>query len=171
MKHLGPWHEDNEDRFKRGPLAAPGSYTARLISGDSVTEQQFELLMDPRVVEAGTSAQDVRQQLELELKTVDLLSRARKLEHELSIEREELEDGQKSGALSQAEKARLTIVTSALNELKTADMIYPQPMLTDQISYLYYMISSADQVPGKAAADRYQELNGLFQQMLDALGD
>lgn len=171
MQHLGPWHEDDEDRFKRGPLAAPGNYTARLTFGDTVTEQQFELLMDPRVIEAGTSIRDVEQQLELELKIVDLLSRARKLEHQLATEREDLENRQESEALDQAEKSRLALVTAALDELKTADMIYPQPMLTDQISYLYYMISNADQAPGKAAADRFQELSGQFKRLLESSGD
>jgi hypothetical protein len=35
-------------------------------------------------------------------------------------------------------------------------------MLTDQISYLYNMISNADQAPGEGAEDRYQELNKRF---------
>jgi hypothetical protein len=37
-------------------------------------------------------------------------------------------------------------------------MVYPQPMLTDQISYLFNMINTADQAPGKEAEDRFEVL-------------
>jgi hypothetical protein len=37
-------------------------------------------------------------------------------------------------------------------------MVYPQPMLTDQIDYLFNMINTADQAPGKEAEDRFDVL-------------
>jgi hypothetical protein len=39
-----------------------------------------------------------------------------------------------------------------------ADMAYPQPMLTGQIDYLFNMINTADQAPGKEAEDRFEVL-------------
>jgi len=60
---------------------------------------------------------------------------------------------------------RLTMIESTLAELKTADMVYPQPMLTDQIAYLYNMIARADQAPGKEAEDRFDELSAKFQSL------
>ena len=46
-------------------------------------------------------------------------------------------------------------MTETLKRLKTADIIYPKPMLVDQISYLYNMVNRADQATGVEAADRY----------------
>jgi len=162
MKYLGPWHEDEERKFMDGPLASPGSYTARLIVGNSVSEQKIELLVDPRVADTGTTIDDIKEQFAFELKMVALLTEARKLEHRLIKEREHLEEKNESDFLSEHESRRLTEIEVVLDSLKTADIIYPQPMLTDQISYLYNMISNADQAPGEGAEDRYQELNKRF---------
>ena len=152
-----------------GPLAAPGRYTARLIVGDSVSEQKVELLVDPRVVDTGTTINDIKEQFAFELKMVALLTDARKLEHSLIKEWEHLEEKNESDFLSERESRRLTKIEVVLDALKTADIIYPQPMLTDQISYLYNMISNADQAPGKEAKDRYQELNKRFNSILASL--
>ena len=169
MKYLGPWNEDEAKRFMDGPLAAPGRYTARLIVGDSVSEQKVELLVDPRVVDTGTTINDIKEQFAFELKMVALLTDARKLEHSLIKECEHLEEKNESDFLSERESRRLTKIEVVLDALKTADIIYPQPMLTDQISYLYNMISNADQAPGKEAKDRYQELNKRFNSILASL--
>jgi photosystem II stability/assembly factor-like uncharacterized protein len=169
MKYLGPWNEDEEKRFMDGPLASPGRYTARLIVGDSVSEQKIELLVDPRVADTGTTINDIKEQFAFELKMVALLTEARKLEHRLIKEWEHLEEKNESDFLSEHESRRLTEIEVVLDTLKTADIIYPQPMLTDQISYLYNMISNADQAPGKGAEDRYQELNKRFNSILEPL--
>jgi photosystem II stability/assembly factor-like uncharacterized protein len=169
MKYLGPWNEDEVKRFMDGPLAAPGRYTARLIVGDSVSEQKIELLVDPRVADTGTTINDIKEQFAFELKMVALLTDARKLEHSLLKEWEHLEEKNESDFLSERESQRLTKIEVVLDTLKTADIIYPQPMLTDQISYLYNMISNADQAPGKEAEDRYQELNKRFNSILASL--
>jgi hypothetical protein len=156
MKHLGAWDEDEEDRYQNGPLAKPGSYTARLTVGDDVAEQSFELVVDPRVLQQGTTLNDISAQVELSLQLVALLSESRKLEKRLSDEQEDL-DG-KGDDRSEADQERLEQINAVLEELKTADMVYPQPMLTDQIDYLFNMINTADQAPGKEAEDRFEVL-------------
>ena len=169
MKYLGSWDEDEEKRFMDGPLAAPGRYTARLTVGDSVSEQEIELLVDPRVADTSTTIDDIKEQIAFELKIVALLTEARKLEHRLIKEQEHLEEKNESDFLSEHESRRLAEIEVVLDTLKTADIIYPQPMLVDQISYLYNMISNADQAPGKEAEDRYQELNKRFNSILASL--
>lgn len=153
MEHRGAWHEDYDRRFKDGPLAKPGRYTVRLTAGDTVSEQSFELMVDPRVLQQGTSLADISAQVDLSLQIVELLSEARKLEKQLTDEREEL--GDKGDNRSGAEQQRLERINGALQKLQTADIIYPQPMLTDQIEYLLEMINTADQAPGKEAEDRF----------------
>ena len=69
---------------------------------------------------------------------------------------------QRRDELSPDEASRLLLLTDVLDEIKTADIIYPQPTLVDQIKYLYEMVSKADQAPGVEAADRYTELAAKF---------
>ena len=156
MKHLGAWHEEDDERFQDGPLAKPGGYTARLTVGDDVSAQNFALIVDPRVLQQGTSLADISAQVDLSLQIVNLLSEARKLEKQLTDEQEELEG--KGDDRSEAGQQRLDQVNAVLEDLKTADLVYPQPMLTDQIDYLFNMINTADQAPGKEAEDRFEVL-------------
>ena len=153
MKHFGAWDEEDDDRFKNGPLAKPGRYTARLTVGDDVAEQSFDLVIDPRVLQQGTSLADISAQVDLSLQIVELLSEARKLEKQLTDEQVDLEG--KGDEKSEFEQRRLEQIESVLEDLKTADIVYPQPMLTGQISYLFNMINTADQAPGKEAEDRF----------------
>jgi hypothetical protein len=163
MSHFGAWTEDEDDRFKRGPMAKPGIYTLKLTAGGVVSEQSVKLMTDPRVLAQGTTLGDIDQQVDFELVVVDLLSEVRKFEKEVVAAHEELES--RSDELTPAEASRLLLVTDVLNQVKTADLIYPQPMLTDQVSYLYNMVSGADQAPGIEAADRLAELSAKFGEL------
>ena len=58
-----------------------------------------------------------------------------------------------------------------LDELKTADLVYPQPMLTDQIDYLFNMINTADQAPGKEAEDRFDVLTNKLLELTAAAAE
>ncbi len=163
MQHSGPWAEDEDDRFKGGPLVRPGRYTVRLSAGGTVAEQTFALSTDPRVLEQGTTLADIDAQVALALQVRDLLSEARQLENELQEARDELEaDGRQ---LSEAEGGRLLQISDLLKQVKTEEIIYPQPMLTDQVSYLFEMLTGADQAPGRDAEDRYRELSAELRRL------
>jgi len=168
MTHFGPWTEDEDDRFKRGPLVKPGTYTLKLTADDDVSEQEFDLVVDPRVPAQGTTLADIDAQVDFELVVVDLLSEVRQFEEQVEKEHEELEN--QSDELSPEEASRLLLVADVLNQVKSADIIYPQPMLTDQVSYLYNMVSRADQAPGIEAADRYAELAAKFAELRASYG-
>jgi len=160
MMHFGPWDEDEEDRFTDGPLARPGEYTIRLTAGGTAVDQQMTLVADPRVLEQGTTLRDIDEQVAMQLVLTDMLSEARRFQQAVEKEHDELE--KRSEALSPGEAERLLLVTDVLNEVKTAEIIYPQPMLVGQISFLLNMISGADQAPGVEAADRLAELSAQF---------
>lgn len=160
MLHTGPWHEDEERRYKDGPMAKPGTYTVRLIAGGQESQQSFELITDPRVLAQGTTNADIAAQVDLELQIVDLLSDVRQFEVSLSDEKATLEE--KPGARTESDSARLEVLDAVLEQVKTADYAYPQPMLANQVSYLYNMIKNADQSPGKEAEDRFVELQAMF---------
>ena len=167
MRHFGAWHEDEDRRYQNGPIAEPGTYTVRLSAGSSVMQQSFDLQVDPRVLEGGTSLADISTQVDLELRIVDLLSRSRQLEGQLATEKEELEKQGEAGELSAQEQERLDRVNAILARVQTAEGIYMTPMLTDQISYLYNMINAADQAPGEEAENRFTELSQLFQGVMN----
>lgn len=169
MKHLGAWDEDEDDRYTNGPLAKPGTYTARLTVGDVVAENSFELVVDPRVLAQGTTLEDIDEQVDLSLQLVEMLSEARKLEEQLKDEKEDLED--QGDERSESGQQRLDQIESVLVKLKTDDIVYPQPMLTSQISYLYNMINTADQAPGKEAEDRFEVLAAQLREIAAAAAE
>ena len=127
------------------------------------------MIVDPRVLTQGTTLDDISAQVDLSLQLVELLSEARRLQKTLTDEQEQLED--KGDARSAAEQQRLDQVNAVLEELKTADIVYPQPMLTSQISYLYNMINTADQAPGKEAEDRFEVLAAQLRSVTASAGE
>lgn len=159
MTWRGAWHEDEEERFQDGPLVAPGRYTLRLAVGDTVREQPVVIRADPRVTELGVTQAMIREQVELELDIVELLSGARRFAATLEEERESLDD----------DSDRAREIDGALDLLVTAEGTYMQPMLIDQIDYLYGMISNADQAPGGEAVDRFAVLEESFAAIRDSL--
>ncbi|MCG8385904.1 MAG: hypothetical protein MJA30_10210, partial [Cytophagales bacterium] len=164
MKHLGPWDSREGVRFRNGPMVLAGNYTARLTSGEKVLEQAFSLLKDPRVTDP-SFAENTKKQLGLALKTSELLSKARKLETELRQEHQTLDKKRKVDGLNTLEKERFASVEQVLSKIKTKEGIYEQPMLKDQIGYLYNMLNRADQAPGKDAEDRFTELSRAFKEL------
>ena len=82
------------------------------------------------------------------------------LEHQLQTEHRELK---KKSLASAAEQQRMRAIEAALERLATAEGTYRQPMLADQVSYLYYMLGDADQVPGQDAEARLDELRRELQ--------
>jgi len=166
MTHLGAWSEKAEDIYARGPMVRPGNYIVRLrVGNELVAEQGLVLQMDPRLIAQGTTITDVDGQVAFSLMLVDLISEARKLKKQASDEQKDLEG--RSAQLKPEDASRLLLVTETLKQLETADIIYPKPMLIDQISYLYNMVNKADQAPGVEAADRYTTLAKELAELKD----
>lgn len=154
----GAWTKDAKKRFKNGPMVPPGTYKVKLTLGDTALEQDFRILIDPRVKEEGLDEAALAKQLDMQLQVIDLLSQARKLQTELEKESKSLKE--KGG-----QEARLATLETALKQLKNDKGAYPQQMLVAQIGYLYYMISGADQTIGEDGSQRYQELIAQFEEL------
>ncbi|MEO1051227.1 MAG: hypothetical protein AAFX87_11400 [Bacteroidota bacterium] len=147
FRSTGPWHKKASNRYKNGPMLPPGKYTATLTVGEWTSTHAYELLIDPRLEKVGVTSAVLSKQAELQGKVLALLEESRRLEDSLEKEIKKTKDETKSKELK-----------DTLTRLQTAKGIYMQPKLIDQISYLYSMISRADQLPGKDAYDRYDEL-------------
>lgn len=158
FKSTGAWHKQSSRRYKNGPIVPPGKYTATLTIGEWQATQAYELLIDPRLEKVGVTLDDLHKQAELQGKVLALLEESRKLEDTLEKEIKKTKDEAKSKMLK-----------DTLNKLKTSKGIYMQPKLTDQISYLNGMINRADQLPGKDAYDRYEELVMAMKEIKDSL--
>ncbi len=169
MDHQGPWRAEKDKRYRNGPMAAPGEYTLTLSYGDMTARQTVELLVDPRLADRGVSADDIAAQTALVLQVRDLLSEARKLADDLGTEKSNLEDAE--GAPGGKDAARIEKIDAALSQLKTEEEgFYQQPMLIDQLRYLYFMLGGADQSPGRDAIDRFEELNAELGRVRGEIG-
>lgn len=162
LLHPGPWAPNPGQAGRRGPMVAPGTYHARITSGSWSETKSFEVMMDPRVVDAGITYREVIAQRDLAIEVRDALSEARMAAAELVAAQESGRGGERT--------------QEALAELRekmiTAPVRYSRPMLVDQLSYLYGNLLSADQEPGMDAFNRYTELRGMlddYQQQLERL--
>lgn len=163
LRQKGAWTKDAGKRFKNGPMVPPGTYTAQLTVAGKTLKQDFDILIDPRVEQEGLDATALDEQLKMQLQVMELLSEARRLQTEVEKKVKSLRE--ESG-----QEARVNQLESVLKQLKNDDGAYPQQMLVAQVSYLYYMISGADQVIGKDGVERYQELVSQFQQVKNQAG-
>jgi hypothetical protein len=60
------------------------------------------------------------------------------------------------------------VVTDVLDKVKSADIIYPQPMLSRQASYLYNMVRRADQAVGIDAIEQFDALSAQYRTLNSA---
>ena len=91
------------------------------------------------------------------MEVVELLSKAKK-------KLEEVEKEIKSG---KPEADRLLALQKMKGQLMTSKGIYPQPKYIDQLNYLYGLLRRGDQLPGKDAYERFEELKKEFEQLVD----
>ncbi|MGA9239756.1 WD40/YVTN/BNR-like repeat-containing protein [Robiginitalea sp.] len=162
MTMAGPWNSNDNRKYRNGPMVPPGAYKAVLVYGDKTLSQDFELVMDPRVVEGGVSETDVKQQVEFQRAVRDKLSEAYRFEQALEKEVESLNSKPR---LSASEQTRLKTLEGVLSQVQTEEGIYMQPMLADQWRYLYSMMNQADQLPGRDAQQRFSELEAELQRL------
>ena len=163
LKHKGPWSSNKKRRYKNGPMVAPGIYTVLLTVGTQTYTQNFEVKIDPRVKNNGTSATDIKEQIKFQNAVIVLLDDARKLQASLEKEAKSLK-GQKE------KTKRLENINIALTLLKNKKGAYPQQMLVSQISYLFNMLNSSDQVPGQDAVQQFEVVKKQFETIKNESG-
>lgn len=120
--------------------------------------------IDPRVLEDGVTRSDLKAQESLSLKVQDILGQARLAAELIRKERTDKK-------LSQKKDEELSAIYS---KLVTAEGRYPQPVLIDQINYLFSMLNRADQKPGQDAYLRFdeleKELSGYLSRIKEIMG-
>jgi photosystem II stability/assembly factor-like uncharacterized protein len=162
LAHAGPWDADARRSGRNGPLAVPGTYQLRLTVGDWSETRPLEVKIDPRVAADRVTQADLEEQLAFGLKVRDAVTEVKRLVVELNGARERLsrqvgEAGRNRKASGRAEAA-LRSLEALEGRLVTAEGRYMQPMLVDQLTYLYSMTNDADQKIGKDMVQRFDEL-------------
>jgi hypothetical protein len=131
-----------------GPLAVPGSYQVRLSAGEWSQTRPLEVRIDPRVAAAGVTVADLQEQFDLSLKVRDAVADARALGAKLA---------EACGA-AQPGSGNAKALQALVDRVVTADVVYPQPKLVDQLSNVARMVGQADQKVGRDAFVRFDAL-------------
>ncbi len=139
-----------EGSRRSGPMVVPGEYQVRMTADGRTQTRSFEVLMDPRVAADGVTVADLQAQYDLALDIIDAMNSA-----DETIER--LEDAMRRAAEGSDVREDLREIQDALVTDESISS-YPQPMLADQLGYLYSNATRADQEP---AADMYTRLEDL----------
>lgn len=166
LRHKGALSK--EGTHGRGPMALPGSYTARLSIGDWTETRQFMVMADPRVVDDGVTQADMEAQLAFNLMVRDTQTEANGALKRIDDLRESLKDR------LEAEDETAVEIDEGLDELTSAMVTdnsdsYPPPMFISQLGYLSGMTSRADQRPGQDAYERYDTLRAELDGYLATL--
>jgi photosystem II stability/assembly factor-like uncharacterized protein len=164
MRHRSGWNANERRAYRgNGPMVKTGTYKAKLLVGDQVLEQEFEVLLDPRVTLV--TDEDVAAQEALALEIRDFQDQVNMLIAEVQKERDALKNSLEQEKVSKRVQRKKDALDNVYYQLVTPPGTYMQPMLQAQTGYLGSMIGRADQRPGKDAYDRFEELKNRFEEI------
>ena len=155
FRQNGAWHENEERAYSNGPYVAPGTYKIRLNAGGKILEEDLILKMDPRL-QGTVSHEDLIAQEKLCLEIIELISESRKATCNLKK------------SLKGDSKANPTY-EEIYNKLVRPKGRYTQPMFISQLTYLYGIVSRADQLPGNDAYKRFEQLKGEYEKIVEPI--
>ena len=141
LRHQGI---ENGDKKINGPLVKPGKYKVQVsVDEQDIISEEFSVIKDPNT---NISQNTLIELEEFQLNLLGKIKQSIQLANELKSKKK-------------IKKNKLKTLNLTLGLLETKEGTYMQPMLIDQLRYLYNMVTKADQVLGKDAYDRYKELN------------
>ncbi len=159
FRYPGPWDASPARAGRGGPVALPGTYQVRLNVGNWSATASAEVLMDPRVAADGVTMDHLREQFTLAMQVRDALSQARMAAAKIAEVTPGLEDrDEMQEALEQLQEIERALVNESDDGIR-----YPERMLLSQMNYLYSMLNRADQMPGRDAQVRYEELQAELE--------
>ena len=147
----------------RGPVAAPGMYTARLTAEGKSQEQRFEVLPDPRLK---TTPQEYAAQLELALQIRDKLSAVNGAVIEIRQAKQQLARYEKEPKTAEAAKAlekKLTDVEEAMYQTRnraSEDPLNFPIKLNNKLAALKSTVEDSDTAPTRQSEQVYEGLAG-----------
>lgn len=164
MRHAGGWSDNPRRAYMGyGPLVSTGTFKARLKVGDKVLENDFKVVMDPRVTLVTEADVEAQEALALEVQAFG--DEVAKLISAMDKAREALKNSLNAEKANKRDQRKKEQLDAIYYKLVTPPGTYMQPMLSDQTRYLSSMIGRADQKPGQDAYDRLEELKAQFQEI------
>ncbi|HEY0875401.1 MAG TPA: hypothetical protein VGD94_18135, partial [Vicinamibacterales bacterium] len=152
-----------------GPLAAPGHYTVTLTAGGATQSQAFEVIVDPGVLQDGTTAADLVEQQEFLLQLRQTINDANQTRQEIEAAMQKAgvqpppapgpgESTAEQIAALQKSSAPGAKLQALWARMVTARGTYEQPMLLDQLNSINRAEAGADQKIGTESKRRYEDL-------------
>ena len=152
LKHQGIVGKEKGKNLT-GPLVKPGTYKVQItLDGQQTLTDEIVVLKDPNT---DTSEIALGELEDFQLKLLDKIGEVNQLAEEMKT----------SIAKIKSKKRKTALLQSTLEQLETQEGTYMQPMLIDQLRYLYSMTTRADQILGQDAYDRYAELSAQFDEI------
>ena len=162
-----------------GPLAAPGTYQVRLVSGDQSCTVAFEIQKDPRV---RATQSELEAQFALLMDIRDRLSETHEAVTTLRTLRWQIEQwvehaqGHTAREIviqsADAVKEKLAAIEEELIQVKARarhDTLNHPAKLNAKLAALTSVVSSADAAPTRQTRELFQELSGQLQLLLARL--
>lgn len=162
-----------------GPKAVPGKYKARLTANGQVTEQEFEILKDPRI---STTPEEFQEQFDFLMKVRDKVSDAhqgildiRKIKTDLNYVKSKVEDKPENKNLLDAMKKfqdELTVIENNIHQTKNQSVQDPLNYgikLNNRLAHLIYEQGQGDFPPTKQGEEVRVELTQKIDAELDKL--
>ena len=164
MRHPGGWSDNPRRAYMGyGPLVSTGTFKARLKVGDKVLENDFKVVMDPRVTLVTEADVEAQEKLALEVQAFG--DEVAKLISAMDEAREALKNSLNAEKANRRDQRKKEQLDAIYYKLVTPPGTYMQPMLSDQTRYLSGMIGRADQRPGQDAYERLEELKTRFKEI------
>jgi photosystem II stability/assembly factor-like uncharacterized protein len=146
LRHEGILDQD-EGKNIRGPLVRPGKYKVQvLVDENYIIEDEVVILKDPNTE---ITENNLKKLEELQLQLINKIREAKQIKEVI----------QTSISTKKTKKNKSDLLKEKLDLLVTKKGIYMQPMLIDQLKYLYSMITKADQKLGNDAYNRFNDLS------------
>ena len=162
-----------------GPVAAPGTYSVRLVVGDWTQTVSFEIQKDPRIP---ATQQDLEAQFALLLRIRDRLSETheaitavRGIRQQIEQWEQRVQGNEGQEAIQDAGKAvkeRLTAIEEDLIQVKAKtrqDTLNHPAKLNAKLSALTGVVASADAAPTEQAYQVFDYLSDLIESELKRL--
>ncbi|MEZ4699496.1 MAG: glycosyl hydrolase [Rhodothermales bacterium] len=161
LAHAGPDVLPGQRRGESGPMAAPGAYTVRFRLGSETVSVPLTLRADPRLAADNVTLADMEAQVLLMNRIRDRISAVRDGISEIRAVRKSLQGNDEPQARLVLE--RLSQIENALIQTEAGKVgAQLKPMLMRQLTYLYDMLSYADQRPGE---DAYLRLTDIEREL------
>ena len=165
-----------------GAVVAPARYQLRLTAttaGGVPVESSapLEVQIDPRVSEAGITVADLEAQVELANQISEAINTLRDRVLTIRGQREQVDSllerpalGETLLADARAVQEEMTAIEGLLLQTEEGKVgAELEPQLQSQMTYLYGMVSSADQRPGQDAYDRFRDVKAELDELLERL--